>query len=135
MIKQISVNSLQEEGYTEDRKSLRRFECRYGIFSVSGVVLFFYGFYMMANQQEALGLKLTLFGSIIIACACIHCAKSTPRSLNSGELMERYRRSDCDSGIVEYVYVDPSSKTFCSRFAMGYLRTGIFKSAESGPRE
>jgi hypothetical protein len=56
MIKQTSVHSLQEEGYTEDHKSLRRFERRYGLFSAGGVVLFFYGFYLTATRQEALGL-------------------------------------------------------------------------------
>ena len=133
-MKELSVRSLQEEGYTEDRKSLRRFEFSYFPFSILGVVSFFYGFYLMATQHKASGLTLALFGVMIIVSVCIHCAMSAPRSIESGNMMERFRRSDSDSGVVEFVYVDPSSKTFCSRVAMGYIRTGIFKIAEQPSR-
>jgi len=125
-MKRISVQELQAEGYAEDRKSLRRFEARYAPFSIIGVILFFCGLYLASSRPSA-GYLMVIGGFLLILAACLHGAWSAPRSLASGRVMERYRRSDCEPGGVEYVYVDRSSMTYCSRAVFGLERTGIFR--------
>jgi hypothetical protein len=124
---QISVKSLLEEGFTEDTRPLRRFERKYGPISVLGVLSVFGGFYTDSHRHDHIGIGITLIGFGLVAASCIHAAKSTPESVDPGRMMERYRRIDCAPEMIEYVYVDRVSRTFCTRWAGNFEWTGIFR--------
>ncbi|MFT3990379.1 MAG: hypothetical protein QM680_03110 [Luteolibacter sp.] len=131
MMARISIKALLNEGYVEDVSSLRRFERKYAPFSLIGVLSVFGGIYCFSRADPPLylGLGMMVFGLALVATVCIHGAIGVPVSLQSGQVMEKYR-GESEPGAVVYVYIDSPSKTFCSRrvgrfYAGGILVKGI----------
>jgi hypothetical protein len=126
-MKTISTEDLTAMGYTEDKSQLRRFERTYAPYSILGVAAFFGGFYFVAHESRNLGITLILGGFLTVVVASLHCARAIPNALGSGTKMERYRRLALDPYSFEYVYVDDASKTYFTRWAGDFYRTGLFK--------
>ena len=124
-MKTISTEDLTSKGYVEDKSQLRRFERAYAPYSILGVTAFFSGFYFVSHDSRTLGLSLIIGGLFTVGAACLHCARAIPNTVGGSMKMERYRRLTQDSDSIEYVYVDEASKTFFTRWAGDFYRTGV----------
>lgn len=117
-MKTIDLESLIQDGYQEDTRSIRSFERRYAPFSILGVIGFAGGFYLIYNNGPTIGIAVAAVSFLFLGAVCTHAYFAIPVSTTSGLPMEKYRRIGSMPNETEFIYVDHSSRTFCRRVAV-----------------
>ncbi len=105
-------------GYTRDKRSEKAFFGPYAYIQVPAL-LGFVGI-IIGGFRGVIHFNFGWWCALIlcwIACmgTMVHAYRSTPRSLRTGESMQRYRNLSAPDGVWEVIYVDEVSKTYFRR--------------------
>jgi len=103
------------EGYTEDKRSRRKFLLPYSAVAVTAIIVLvsIVAWHAIHERTVSAGWFLAgglcfvvIFGSIVLAY------RSVPISNRTGLPMKCYRNLSAPEGVVELLYVDEESRTF-----------------------
>ena len=109
------IDALKLRDYKEEPWALQRFERRYLLVGLVGVIAFVAGFILAMSTAVIYHLGFCVLGWAAVTFAALLRYRATPRSDHSGRPMQKFRYVGPDAAAFEVAYVDHESKTYFRR--------------------
>ena len=122
-MKTIDINTLREQGYTNEIAWLNKMSAPYVWPNLICAILFFSAFICLftGHLEEKVAISIIIVSFVSLVILLVFFRLSKPKSPITGKLLEQYRNinSDDELTILEIIYVDHESKKY---FSYVYIR-------------